>query len=64
MKFIKKSRIIAWLGHVMRMDEKRTLKKMLEWKPIGTRIGGRSRKRWIVDLEEDMQIIGIKVWRK
>jgi len=28
------------------------------------RIRGRLRKRWIVYVEEDMQIIGIKGWRK
>jgi hypothetical protein len=39
-----KSRRIAWLGHVMRMDEKRTPKRILEWKPIGRRIRGRPRK--------------------
>ena len=33
-KFIK-SRRIAWLGHVMRMDDKRTPKRILQWKPIG-----------------------------
>jgi hypothetical protein len=38
-----KSRRIAWLGHVMWMDDKRTHKKILEWKPIGTRIRGRPR---------------------
>jgi hypothetical protein len=27
-------------------------------------IGGRPRKRWIVDTEEDMQIMGIRRWRK
>ena len=43
-RFIK-SRRIAWLGHVMRMDDKRTPKRILEWKPIGTRIRGSSRKR-------------------
>jgi len=43
------------------MDDRRTAKKILEWKPIGTRIRGRPRNRWIVDIEEGMQIIGIKV---
>jgi len=46
------------------MDDRRTPKKILGWKPIGTRIRGRPRKRWIVDIEEDMQIIGIKWWIK
>ena len=61
-RFIK-SRSIAWLGHVMRMDDKRTPKRILEWKPIGTRIRGRPRKRQIADIEEDMQIMGIRWWR-
>jgi len=52
-RFIK-SRRIAWLGHVMQMNRKRTPKRILEWKPIGTRIRGRPRERWIVDIEEDM----------
>jgi hypothetical protein len=46
----------------MQMDGKRTLKRILEWKPTGTRIRGRPRKRWIADIEEDMQIMGIKQW--
>jgi hypothetical protein len=61
-KFIK-SRRIAWLCHVMRMDDRRTPKRILEWKPIGTRIRGRPRKRWIADIEEGMQIMGIRRWR-
>jgi len=40
-----------------------TPKIILEWKPIGTRIRGKPRKRWIADIEEDIQIMGIK-WRK
>jgi hypothetical protein len=35
-RFIKKIRRIAWLGHVMRMDDKRTTKRILQWKPILT----------------------------
>jgi hypothetical protein len=46
------------------MDNERTPKRILEWKPIGTRIRGRPRKRWIVDIEEDIQIMGIRWWRK
>jgi hypothetical protein len=37
---------------------------ILEWKPIGTIIRGKPRKRLIVDIEEDMQIMGIRRWRK
>jgi len=46
------------------MDDRRTSKETLDWKPIGTRMRGRPKKRWIVDIEEDMRIIGIKGWRK
>jgi len=62
-RFIK-SRRIAWLGHVMLMDETRTPKTVLEWKPIGRRIRGRPRKRWLEDVEEDIQRMGIRGWRK
>jgi hypothetical protein len=62
-RFIK-SRRIAWLGHVMRMDDKRTPKRILQWKPIGTRTRGRPRKRWIAGTEEGLQIMGARRWRK
>ena len=62
-RFIK-SRRIAWLGHVTRMDGMRMPRRILEWKPMGRRIRGRPRKRWIEDVEEDIQMIGIRGWRK
>jgi hypothetical protein len=62
-RFIK-SKTIAWLGHVMRMDDKRTPKRILEWKPIGTRTRGRQRKRRSAGIEEDLQIMGVRRWRK
>jgi hypothetical protein len=58
-RFIK-SRRIAWIGHVMWMDDKRTPTRISEWKSIGTRIRGRPKKRRIVDIKEDMQIMGIR----
>jgi hypothetical protein len=62
-RFIK-SRRIAWLGHVMRMDDKRTPKRILQWKSIGTITRGRPWKRWIAGIEEDLQIMGVRRWRK
>ena len=48
----------------MRMDGGRMPTRILEWKPMVRRIRGRRRKRWIEDVEEDIQTIGIKGWRK
>jgi hypothetical protein len=62
-RFIK-SRRIAWFGHVMRMNDKRTPKRILQWKPIGTRTRGRPWKRWTADIEEDLQIMGVRRRRK
>jgi hypothetical protein len=63
LRFIK-SRRIAWLGHVMRMNDQRTPKRILVWKLIGTRTKGKPRKKWIADIEEDIQIMGVRRWRK
>jgi hypothetical protein len=62
-RFIK-SRRMAWLGHVTRMDGGRMPRRILEWKPVGRRIRGLPRKRRIEDVEEDIQTLGIRGWRK
>jgi hypothetical protein len=59
-----KSRRMNWIGHVMLMDGWRIARRILEWKPIGRRIRGRPRKRWIEDVEEDFQAMGKRGWRK
>jgi len=46
------------------MDDKKTPNRLLQWKPIGTRTRGRPQKRWITGIEEDLQIIGVRRWRK
>ena len=45
----------------MQMDDRRTPKRILQWKPICARIRGRPQKRWIAGTEE---IMGVKQWRK
>jgi hypothetical protein len=59
-----KSKRMAWLGHLMRMEEKRIPKRVLKWKPVSRRNRGRPKKRWVEDIEEDIQIMGIRGRRK
>jgi hypothetical protein len=62
-RFIK-SRRIACFGHVIWMYDKKTLKRILQWKPIDTRTRRRLRKRWIAGIKKDLQIMGVRRWRK
>jgi hypothetical protein len=41
--------IIRWAGHVQRMPETRSAKKVFLGKPDGRRRTGRPRKRWLDD---------------
>ena len=59
-----KSRRLAWLGHVARMEGHRVTRRVMEWKPMGRRMRGRPRKRWIDDVEEDMRTMGVRGWRR
>jgi hypothetical protein len=50
-RFFKVQRI-KWLGHIQRMDQARTTRKLLDWKPMRTRPVGRPRQRWQEDVME------------
>ena len=52
-RFIKAERI-KWLGYIETMDQARTTRKLLDWKPMGTRPVGRPRQRWKEDVMEDL----------
>jgi hypothetical protein len=49
---IKKERL-EWNGHVVRMDQGKTVNKVFESKPEGSRRSGRPSKRWLEDVEKD-----------
>jgi len=42
-RFIK-AQGIKWLGHIQRMDQGRQTRKLLVWKPMGTRPVGKPRQ--------------------
>ncbi|GFV64988.1 uncharacterized protein TNCV_763301 [Trichonephila clavipes] len=54
---------IKWAGHVTRMNEDCTAKKVFNAQPIGTRRKGRPNLRWIDGLEKDLIVLRIKNWR-
>jgi hypothetical protein len=54
---------LEWLGHVMRLNETRVARKILDDKPGGKRRRGRPRHRWLDDVEADLRSRGVKRWR-
>jgi hypothetical protein len=46
------------------MDNDRTLKKIFNTKPDGTRNVGRPKLRWEGGVDKDMRILGVKNWKK
>ena len=54
-----KSRRLRWAGHVARMEEGRSVFKILAGKPTGKRPFGRPRRRWEDNIRMDFEEIGI-----
>ena len=61
-RFIKAQRI-KWLGHIQRMNQARPTRKLLDWKPMGTRPVGRPRQRW-QDVMQDLKKLKVKNWKE
>jgi hypothetical protein len=51
--YIKAQRL-AWFGHVHRMPDNNTVKKVYEWSPALTRSLGRPKNRWEGDVKSDI----------
>lgn len=47
----------------MRMDDYRVAKKVLKKIVDGTRTRERPRKRWIENVEKDLQELGVRNWK-
>ena len=58
-----KIRRLECLGHVIRVNETRSVKKIFEGKLEGRRGRGRPRLRWIKDVEDDLRKLDVKRWR-
>ena len=59
-----KGRRIRWLGHLERMEEDRMRKKIFTQELEGTRQRGCPRKGWKKEVERDLQVLGVRRWRK
>jgi len=46
------------------MDQEKPTRKLLDWRPVGTRPVGRSRQRWQEDVMEDLKKLKVKNWKK
>jgi hypothetical protein len=59
--YIKAQRL-EWLGHLERMNEERTTKKITCWKQLSFRPQGRPKKKW-EDVLQGLQIMKVKSWK-
>jgi hypothetical protein len=60
-----KIRRLGWAGHVIRMEEERNPKKVLNGNFHTTRLVGRLRTRWADVVQRDaLQLLGIRGWRR
>jgi hypothetical protein len=57
-----KAQTLSWFGHVQRMPDTRTVKKILNWKPPTKRSGGKPKYRWEDNIKQDICQTKIKNW--
>jgi hypothetical protein len=58
-RFVK-ARRISWIGHVERMEDSRMPKTVMREKIYTRRRRGRSKVRWLDDVQEDLREMGIE----
>jgi len=60
-EYIKAQRL-SWFGHVQRMPDTGTVKKIFKWKPLTKRSQGRPKYRWEDNIKQDISQMKIKNW--
>jgi hypothetical protein len=59
--YIKGQRL-SWFGHVQRMADTRTVKKLFNWIPLTKRSQGRPKYRWEDNIKQDICQLKIQKW--
>jgi hypothetical protein len=59
-----KVRRLEWAGHVVRMSDDRTVKKVFLGQPYGRKKAGRPKLRWLDCIKNDLKLMDVKRWRK
>jgi len=59
--YIKAQRL-SWVGHVQRMPDNRTVKKIFNWKPLTKRSQGKPTYWWEDNIKQDICQMKIKNW--
>jgi hypothetical protein len=59
-----KGQRISWLGHLERMEEDRMHRKIFTQELEGTRRRGRPGKGWRKEVERDLQVLGVRIWKE
>jgi hypothetical protein len=60
---IKRNRL-RWIGHVERIEDSRSVKKIFKGKPEDRRGTGRPRKRYLDGVKDDLEQLGFRGWNR
>ena len=53
---------VSWFGHVQRMSDTKTVKKIFNWKSLTKRSQGRPKYRWEDNIKQDIWQMKIRNW--
>jgi hypothetical protein len=53
---------LRWLGHLYRTEKLNPCKRLTFSKPIGTRKKERPPVRWLDNIQQDLQTLGVRNW--